>query len=386
MYKGVRDAGRPGSQWNRGKGSFNSKELQQVWDSPNLPAAIKKLKLAIDPDGTITTKTLREIHLEDYTRVKTVMVRGVKTRQTVTIRGIRSRIATGTTTADNLKELREAGAWLIARDLMSHPEMMKAIVNGTDISQFTGDAAAMYGRYQNLTNILEQADRAERISFARSKYAKRGARTGDRVQTQLTVGEAKTAAKMAKSVEYTSMIDEINSLKTQRDSLFNTFNEIADEDITEKMNRDFISQTNRLNKQIDDMTKSSVKLAESMPKVDRQVSERVTQLNGSKELVADLGAAVSEYYLHRETVIAFDTIMDTLDTVGYKPTQWMYNKLLSQVASGELEAQVQFRKRFSEAQTFMEDLRKTVKDRYVPELSAEQKQIIRQRIMDEEYS
>jgi hypothetical protein len=386
MYKGVRDAGRPGSQWNRGKGSFNIKELQQVWDSPNLPAAIKKLKLAIDPDGTITAKKLREIHLEDYTRVKTVMVGGKKTRQTVTIRGIRSRIATGTTTADNLKELREAGAWLIARDLMSHPEMMKAIVNGTDISQFTGDAAAMYGRYQNLTNILEQADRAERISFARSKYAKRGARTGDRVQTQLTVGEAKTAAKMAKSVEYTSMIDEINSLKTQRDSLFNTFNDIADEDITEKMNRDFISQTNRLNKQIDDMTKSSVKLAESMPKVDRQVSERVTQLNGSKELVADLGAAVSEYYLHRETVIAFDTIMDTLDTVGYKPTQWMYNKLLSQVASGELEAQVQFRKRFSEAQTFMEDLRKTVKDKYVPELSTEQKQVIRQRIMDGEYS
>jgi hypothetical protein len=386
MYKGVRDAGRPGSQWNRGKGSFNSKELQQVWDSPNLPAAIKKLKLAIDPDGTITTKKLREIHLEDYTRVRTVMVGGKKTKQTVTIRGIRSRIATGTTTADNLKELREAGAWLIARDLMSHPEMMKAIVNGTDISQFTGDAAAMYGRYQNLTNLLEQADRAERISFARSKYAKRGVRTGDRVQTQLTAGEVKSAAKMAKSVEYTNMIEEINSLKTQRDSLFNTFNDIADEDITEKMNRDFISQTNKLNKKIDELTKSSAKIAESMPKVERQVSERVTQLNGSKELVADLGAAVSEYYLHRETVIAFDTIMDTLDTVGYKPTQWMYNKLLSQVASGELEAQVQFRKRFSEAQTFMEDLRKTVKDKYVPELSTEQKQVIRQRIMDGEYS
>ena len=406
MYKGVRDAGRPGSQWNRGKGSFNSKEIKQVWDSQNLPEAIKKLKLAIDPDNTITAETLRQIHLEDYVRVKTSVTGkykklvineetglpeykyfgGVKSKQPVTIRGIRSRIATGTTTADNLKELREAGAWLIVRDLMSHPEMMKAIVNGNDISQFTGDAAAMYGRYQNLTNLLEQADRAERISFARSKYAKRGVRTGDRVQTQLTAGEIKSAKKMANSIEYVNMIEEINSLKTQRDSLFNTFNNIDDEDITEKMNRDFINQTNEFNNRIDELTKSSAKIADSMPKVDRQVSERVTQLNGSKQLVADLGAAVSEYYLHRETVIAFDSIMDTLDTVGYKPTQWMYNKLLSQVASGELEAQVQFRKRFSEVQTFMEDLRKTVKDRYVPELSAEQKQVIRQRIKAGQYS
>ena len=95
---------------------------------------------------------------------------------------------------------------------------------------------------------------------------------------------------------------------------------------------------------------------------------------------------MSEYYLHRETVMAFDTIMDTLDTVGYKPTQWMYNKLLSQVAGGELEAQVAFSKRFSEAQTFMEGLRKNVKDRYAPELSLEQKQQIRQTITDQEHS
>lgn len=412
MYKGVRDAGRPGSQWNRGKGSFKLEDVVKVWESPNLPAPLKRLKLAIDPDNTITAKTLRDIHLEDYTKVKTTvsgkykeivkdelgntvmdsktglpktkLVGGVKEKKAVTVRGIRSRIATGTTTADNLKELREAGAWLIARDLMSHPEMMKAIVNGTDISQFTGDAAAMFGRYQNLTNMLEQADRAERISFARSKYAKRGVRAGDSVQTQLTAGEMKSARKMAKSVEYANFVEQIDSLKTQRDDLFNRFNEIADEDVTEKMNKDFISQTNKLNKQINELTLSASNAAKSMPKIDRQVSERVTQLNGSKELVSDLGAAVSEYYLHRETVMAFDTIMDTLDTVGYKPTPWMYNKLLSQVAGGELEAQVAFSKRFSEAQTFMEGLRKNVKDRYIPEFTPEQKQQIRENILSQE--
>jgi hypothetical protein len=414
MYKGVRDAGRPGSQWNRGKGSFKAEDIIKVWESPNLPAPLKKLKLAIDPDNTITASILRDIHLEDYNKVRTVvsgrykevvkdelgntvmdaktglpktkLVGGVKEKKSVTIRGIRSRIATGTTTGDNLKELREAGVWLIARDLMSHPEMMKAIVNGTDISQFTGDAAAMFGRYQNLTNMLEQADRAERISFARSKYAKRGVRAGDSVQTQLTPGEIKSAKKMAKSVEYANLVEQIDTLKTQRDDLFNRFNDIADEDVTDKMNKEFISQTNKLNKQINDLTLSASNAAKSMPKIDRQVSERVTQLNGSKELVSDLGAAVSEYYLHRETVMAFDTIMDTLDTVGYKPTQWMYNKLLSQVAGGELEAQVAFSKRFSEAQTFMEGLRRNVKDRYVPELSIEQKQQIRQTITDQEHS
>ena len=41
MYKGVRDAGRPGSQWNRGKGSFNAEDIIKVWESPNLPAPLR---------------------------------------------------------------------------------------------------------------------------------------------------------------------------------------------------------------------------------------------------------------------------------------------------------------------------------------------------------
>jgi hypothetical protein len=307
---------------------MNRRNIAAIWDEANLTPEMKIIKSIFDPEGKITSTSLGQIGLDDTYVSKVVNGKRVYTSEVKT-RGIISRINAGTTEANNLTELREAGVWLIVRDTMHDPQFAKLIANGlTDTS--TSLEKATYNRYQNLQELLLQAHAMGDYSFSPK------------------------GATIVNGIENTK--SKITNLEDTLDEVIRNW-ETGESPFTEEQYNKVIIATRA---KIGKLEQDVVRQTKGLDKYQQVAVSTATTPTGYRDLVSDLASGVQEYYLHRETTINFNRAMQTADTIDMVLPLALWNTTLAEVAKPLLSSTVAYKKQLGEARQVILDLQTTV--------------------------
>jgi hypothetical protein len=281
--------------------AMNALNIRKVWGAKELkdiPLELKQLKSILDPDGLVSAEMLSRIKISD----------------------IRKRLAKPAVTPTDLRELREAGIWLVVRDVLSDSELAGQLVKGFQEASTTG---ATQTRFSNLVELLRQADATEKYIFGE---------IGD----SGTIAYNRSVQKLANLESQLEQLDEI-STTFEIDGQIGYFGDM-DEKKLAKLNEG----RKLVEKRITSEKKLQERLSSRLNRHDMSAPQTAVTLNGVRDVMADLSSGISEYYLHRETVHNFKRLMQTLDLFGVAPTENMYNAILSAVAKPELDAALDF--------------------------------------------
>lgn len=316
------------------------KNIGPLWTNERIIGTdMQVIKSTIDPTGSISNAALSRLTIED----------------------VKSRVANAVTSGASgasLKELREAGVWLIVRDAMNDPEFATALAN--DIRGAGAMQGATRSRYSNLVELLRQADATETFMFR------------------------DTEGRLARSVA--KINDNIYNATVLRDDMLEALDAgmengvyagiVPEELITEKIAEQ--------NKKIAEYEKRLKNLTKGQNEYARGAIENANKINGFREVVADLGAGISEYYLHRESYNQLRSLQDAMTHVGRVVDQQNYNKILSNVARPELKATIEHQNGLIELQDFFTNVRKRVES--IPDRKPTKQQVeaIRQSLLEEE--
>ena len=287
---------------------MNGKNIRKVWGGRDLKLVSEDMRFIrsiLDPEGTITGEKLARLTLDD----------------------VRERVARQAVSVSDLTDLREAGIWLIVRDMMNDPELPALLRRGITEA---GQEGATQTRFSNLVELLRQADSTQKYLYGElgDEGARRLASATERLATlkgQLDMLNTST------DIRVRAGDIGITDVGPDEYIYFGNYNE-------EVYNAAVKEVEKRITKEQDGITK----LQERFSRHDAAAPQIATSLNGVRDVMADLSAGISEYYLHRETVHNFKRMMETLDAFGVAPTEKMYNAILSSVAKPELEAVLLF--------------------------------------------
>lgn len=276
---------------------MNVSNIRSVWGAKELKGLspeLIQLKAILDPDRVVSAELLSKIKIAD----------------------IRKRLAKPAVTPTDLRELREAGIWLIMRDVLNDSELAGQLVKGFQEGATTG---ATQTRFSNLVELLRQADATEKYIFGE---------TGD----SGTIAYNKSVEKLANLESQLEQIDELYTFDI--DGEIGYFGDMDEKKL--------IQARELLNKRITAEKVRQEKLSSRINRHDISAPQTAVTLNGVRDVMADLSSGISEYYLHRETVHNFKRLMQTLDVFGVAPTENMYNAILAAVAKPELDAALEF--------------------------------------------
>jgi hypothetical protein len=286
---------------------MNGKNIRKVWGGRDLKLVSEDMRFIrniLDPDGTITGEKLARLTLDE----------------------VRERVARQAVSVNDLTELREAGVWLIVRDMMNDPELPALLRKGITEA---GQEGATQTRFSNLVELLRQADATQKYLYGElgDEGVKRLGAATERLATLNsyldTLNNSTDIRVSAKEIGFEGGVDEF--------VYFGDWNEETYNAAVKEVNK-------RIAKEQDGINKLQLKYNRH----EASAPAIATSLNGVRDVMADLSAGVSEYYLHRETVHNFKRMMETLDAFGVAPTEKMYNAILSSVAKPELEAVLLF--------------------------------------------
>lgn len=353
------------------------KNIRQVWDEGNATPDMKLIKAMLDPDGIVDSATLSRIGLEDKVQIKYERIGGKKVQQTymkngkqytrtvtkggkrkaigkgeVVSRGIYSRIASGTAEANNLRELREAGIWLVVRDSMHDPEFAKKIATGlTDAS--TNFEKATYNRYDNLVELLRQAHALDTELYA-GPSSKKGLEVVSGIETKLLEN------------------------KNKYQELYAMYNDPQNFDISDDV---YDAATKKLNSEKEKLIAQKTKIVEGLGKYESAAVTASTSPTGYRDLISDLSSGIQEYFLHRETVTQFRRVLETMDTINLNAPERLYNTILADVARPMRESTLEFKQQLAQVQELFEGIRTEVNKRLVRTIPEKSQNDIRARIL-----
>ena len=286
---------------------MNGKNIRKVWGGRDLKLVSEDMRFIrniLDPDGTISGEKLARLTLDE----------------------VRERVARQAVSVNDLTELREAGVWLIVRDMMNDPELPALLRKGITEA---GQEGATQTRFSNLVELLRQADATQKYLYGElgDEGAKRLSAATERLATLNsyldTLNNSTDIRVSAKESGFEGGVDEF--------VYFGDWNEETYNAAVKEVNKRIAKEQDGINK-----------LQLRYNRHEASAPAIATSLNGVRDVMADLSAGVSEYYLHRETVHNFKRMMETLDAFGVAPTEKMYNAILSSVAKPELEAVLLF--------------------------------------------
>lgn len=286
---------------------MNGKNIRKVWGGKDLNLIsddMRFIRSVLDPEGTINGEQLSRL----------------------TIDTVRERVARQAVSVSDLTELREAGVWLIVRDMMNNPELPALLRKGITEA---GQEGATQTRFSNLVELLRQADSTQKYLYGELGDA--GVKKlGDATERLATLkGQLDM---LNNSTDIRVKASELGITDTADDFIyFGNWNEQTYNSAVKEVEKRIAKEESGINK-----------LESRLSRHDAAAPRIATSLNGVRDVMADLSSGVSEYYLHRETVHNFKRMMETLDAFGVAPTEKMYNAILSSVAKPELEAVLLF--------------------------------------------
>jgi hypothetical protein len=287
---------------------MNGKNIRKVWGGRDLNLVsddMRFIRSILDPEGTITGEKLARLTLDD----------------------VRERVARQAVSVSDLTDLREAGIWLIVRDMMNDPELPALLRKGITEA---GQEGATQTRFSNLVELLRQADSTQKYLYGElgDEGAKKLASATERLATLKSQLELLNTSPDIRVKASDTMLDDVGP---DEYVYFGNYNE-----------QNYNAAVKEIERRISVEERGIQKIESRFSRHDAAAPKIATSLNGVRDVMADLSAGVSEYYLHRETVHNFKRMMETLDAFGVAPTEKMYNAILSSVAKPELEAVLLF--------------------------------------------
>lgn len=282
----------------RYSGITSERSLQKAWNTGFTDAATNAIRERIDPAGKLS--------------------RGIFTKMDIV--EVRDIISRGYTSAANIRDLRKAGVWLVARD---------AILNGglpTD---------AMYvQRAENLAKHLEVAYKVEELLGSKVASAEDIAR-GALPDTEQYVKAVSVFDDLQSKND--GLVLELDDLDLQLEAVIDNDAEAAsirkeiDSKVKEwEQNR---KQLESAKKRVDDISKRSMDNSET----GKEARELVAR-GDFRRLAEDLTDALSLYYVNSQTQIQFSRLTEAAALVGMVPDEKMYNNLLASIAHHDIEA------------------------------------------------
>ena len=287
---------------------MNGKNIRKVWGGRDLNLVSEDMRFIrsiLDPEGTITGEKLARLTLDD----------------------VRERVARQAVSVSDLTDLREAGIWLIVRDMMNDPELPALLRKGITEA---GQEGATQTRFSNLVELLRQADSTQKYLYGElgDEGAKKLASATERLATLKSQLELLNTSPDIRVKASDTMLADVGP---DEYVYFGNYNE-----------QNYNAAVKEIERRISVEERGIQKIESRFSRHDAAAPKIATSLNGVRDVMADLSAGVSEYYLHRETVHNFKRMMETLDAFGVAPTEKMYNAILSSVAKPELEAVLLF--------------------------------------------
>lgn len=293
---------------------MNTRNIGSVWSDGKISPDMRAIKSVLDPTGKIKNTTLSKLTIEE----------------------VRRRVSSAVTSASNLRELREAGVWLIVRDAVNDPQFASALAKDIKNIGSTVEGATQ-SRYANLVELLRQADATERYMF----------------DPLLEKGQPPAVISLQNNIdESTTMIKDFKDFLAENSDELGYYGEVPQEVVL-----------TRIAEEEAKITKWNTRLDKLLPKTSAyEVAgiAKANELNGFRDVIADLGAGISEYYLHRETYHRMKSLQDALATTGIIVDQKMYNKILADVAKPELEQTIKYQQGLLELEEFFSGVRTRV--------------------------
>ena len=319
---------------------MNTRNISSVWSDGKISPDMRAIKSVLDPTGKIKNSTLSKLTIEE----------------------VRRRVSSSVTSASNLRELREAGIWLIVRDAVNDPQFASLLAKDIKNIGSTVEGATQ-SRYANLVELLRQADATERYMF----------------DPLLEKGQPPAVISLQNNIdESTMLVKEFNDLLAENSDELGYFGDVPQEIIL-----------TRIAEEQEKITKWNTRLEKLAPKANQyEVTgiAKANELNGFRDVIADLGAGISEYYLHRETYHRMKSLQDALATTGIIVDQKMYNKILADVAKPELQQTIKYQQGLLELEEFFSGVRTRVNAIGKGTASDSAKAEIREDLLNQEFS
>jgi hypothetical protein len=319
---------------------MNTKNIGSVWSEGKISPDMRAIKSVLDPTGKIKNTTLSRLTIEE----------------------VRRRVSSAVTSASNLRELREAGVWLIVRDAVNDPQFASALAKDIKNIGSTVEGATQ-SRYANLVELLRQADATERYMF----------------DPLVEKGQPPAVISLQNNID-----DSETMIRDLKDSLADNSDELGYfGEVPEKV---ILTRIAEEEAKITDWNKRLTKLLPKTNQFEAIGIAKANELNGFRDVIADLGAGISEYYLHRETYHRMKSLQDALATTGIIVDQKMYNKILADVAKPELEQTIKYQQGLLELEEFFSGVRTRVNAIGKGTASDSAKAEIREDLLNQEFS
>ena len=294
MFKDLSDSGR-----FIGIKTVTQDSVQKLWTGGSVADDVKAVRLRLDPGLRESSKILAQMNIVD----------------------VRDIISRGSTTAANLNDLRRAGIWMVARDVVANGGVLP-----TD---------PLY--LKRLEALTTQMDRAYNVEL----LLKGGKTSVDEVARGVLPSSDEFIAASTKVAELQSVNDDLLMQIDQLDDDLLRIG-IGEEPILgfadpEKAIADLQKRFNDNRKLLNDAQENLDSISsKSTPEKREAVA---TIINGDfRKLSEDLTDALSLHYINTQTEMRFGVMTEAASLIGAVPDEKMYNNILASVASHDIEA------------------------------------------------
>jgi len=290
------------------------------WAGENTSDVVKSARKAVDPRGEFSVNELGKLKYEQ----------------------VREIITTGFTSGSDLRELRKAATWLVARDVMLNDGVLP-------------NTPEFLARFDKMQKLIRQAEKVD--EFIKTGVARKAASGKNAIATEKQILELQQVIYGLNEQEnvilsnldgaYELGFSELDKfpLSAQRQVVYN---KIADEISPERALRelgplDIVNHINKLEGELADVRlkrtpyeKSLAKNNEARKLLDEEVIDAT--LGGNyRDLAGNLSETIAEYHIYSQVQLQFSEMVNRASKLGLIPTEQMYNKLVSVIVKNDLE-------------------------------------------------
>lgn len=312
------------------------------WAGENISEAVKTARNAIDPKG--------EFGVNDLGRLKYADVREI--------------ITTGYTSGSDLRELRRAATWLVARDVIENngvlpntPEflarfekMQKLVRDADRVDEFikSGTRAT---KVKN-TPIIDEADLLEQVGLQKKLIEDRNTLLGSiesvyqYAETQIVKEGLSPQAKI------------IYDKSVREGGIEYAIEQFAPLDLVNLINKKKVELV-ELRGKIGDIQKVISKYEAEKALASKDVVDIV--LSGNyRDLAEELSESIAEYHIYSQVQLQFAKMTERASLLGMVPSEQMFNKLVAHIVKDDLELADNFVTSLKQVDEVVENLKSNV--------------------------
>lgn len=311
------------------------------WAGENTSEAVKIARNAIDPKG--------EFGVNDLGRLKYADVREI--------------ITTGYTSGSDLRELRKAAAWLVARDVIENngvlpntPEflarfekMQKLVRDADRVDEFikSGTKAT---KVKN-TPIIDERDLLEQIGLQKKLIEERNVLFGT-VESAYEYAETEIVKNLSPQAKV--LYDKI----AREDGLEYAIERFGPIDLVNLINKKKVEIV-ELRKKIGEIQRIVFDYDEAKQLASKDVVDIV--LSGNyRDLAEELSESIAEYHIYSQVQLQFAKMTERASLLGMVPSEQMFNKLVAHIVKDDLELADNFVTSLKQVDEVVENLKSNV--------------------------